>query len=90
MNAAQPSEVLKMDAMLPISDDSRLDSELEDSFPASDPPSILQPAPRDARDDGVRRNPVWRDQLVGLAILGAALILRRALSRRAAPRGRRR
>ena len=70
------------------SDDRRLDSELEASFPASDPPSIVQPAARNAPVD-LRRIPVWRAQLAGLAILGAALILARALSGWAALRRRR-
>ena len=64
------------------SDDRRLDSELDASFPASDPPSIVQPAPPRTRNEDVRRQPVWRDQLAGLAILAATLIAARTLARR--------
>lgn len=66
---------------MPSSDDSRLDSELEASFPASDPPSITQPVPPD-RPAGIDRKPVLRDQFIGLAILVGVLIAARALGRR--------
>jgi hypothetical protein len=56
--------------------EARLDEELEETFPASDPPSIVQPAPPERQDDThhVRRNPVWQDRLAGLMILAGVLL----------------
>ena len=59
-------------------EEERLDEELEETFPASDPPSIVQPVqaepPSDTEIQHVRRNPVWQDQLAALMAIGGTLL----------------
>jgi hypothetical protein len=69
-----------------LKEEARLDDELEDTFPASDPPSIVQPAPPEPFGEPppvqhVRRNPGWQDQLAGVMIVGGVLLLAGVLRR---------
>jgi hypothetical protein len=68
-----------------LKEEDRLDEELEETFPASDPPSIVQPVQAeplaDAEIQHVRRNPVWQDQLAALMAVGGTLRLAGALQR---------
>lgn len=68
-------------------EEARLDEELEETFPASDPPSIIQPGAPEPEGEAapstqhVRRNPVWQDQLAGLMIVGGVFLLAGVLRR---------
>lgn len=67
-------------------EEARLDDELDDTFPASDPPSIVQPAPPEpfggpSSDQHVRRNPGWQDQLAGLMVVSGVLLVAGVLRR---------